>query len=567
MKSLYRKFENQLLRFINHGSHSRLFMLALGGILFVNLGVLLIPEIPHAHDLTFQLSRISSIADAFKLGEIPRVYPNYFEGYGYANGLFYGDILLYIPALLVVLGMKVVTAYKWFLLILTIATMASIYYCTKTMAKSRYASLIAVTLCTLSSYRTVDIFVRGSLAEVSAFIFVPLILVGLYYVLYDNPKRWYWLSIGFAGCFLTHNISFALMVGFVFLFVCFAVKRLWVERSRFAYLALATIVTIAMVAYFLFPMLEQMMSDQFVLTIQTVHSDVAASTRSILKVFIGLPYRKYDGIAGIGIIFVVILACRWNKKNGRFDINQLSDQMYLFTVLSIWAVTPLFPWKLVLKILSPLAMIQFSWRLFLMITVFLSILGGIYATNLMSSLQKKLRFFLICFILTVIPFGINMGQQYASYFYHTYVTKLMDPVDISTYSVGLGEYLPADVDPDWIINRGEVISSNNDKVQVSFERHGLTLKVNYEQANSDTYLDLPLIYYKGYKTTDKSLTVMKSSEGLVRILLNGNETGEFTISYEGTAIAKVTLIISLITVAGMTLYIYNIEGLSKRKVM
>lgn len=567
MKSLYRKFENQLLRFINHGSHSRLFMLALGGILFVNLGVLLIPEIPHAHDLTFQLSRISSIADAFKLGEIPRVYPNYFEGYGYANGLFYGDILLYIPALLVVLGMKVVTAYKWFLLILTIATMASIYYCTKTMAKSRYASLIAVTLCTLSSYRTVDIFVRGSLAEVSAFIFVPLILVGLYYVLYDNPKRWYWLSIGFAGCFLTHNISFALMVGFVFLFVCFAVKRLWVERSRFAYLALATIVTIAMVAYFLFPMLEQMMSDQFVLTTQTVHSDVADSTRSILKVFIGLPYRKYDGIAGIGIIFVVILACRWNKKNGRFDINQLSDQMYLFTVLSIWAVTPLFPWKLVLKILSPLAMIQFSWRLFLMITVFLSILGGIYATNLMSSLQKKLRFFLICFILTVIPFGINMGQQYASYFYHTYVTKLMDPVDISTYSVGLGEYLPADVDPDWIINRGEVISSNNDKVQVSFERHGLTLKVNYEQANSDTYLDLPLIYYKGYKTTDKSLTVMKSSEGLVRILLNGNETGEFTISYEGTAIAKVTLIISLITVAGMTLYIYNIEGLSKRKVM
>ena len=106
--------------------------------------------------------------------------------------------------------------------------------------------------------------------------------------------------------------------------------------------------------------------------------------------------------------------------------------MYLFTVLSIWAVTPLFPWKLILKVLSPLAMIQFCWRLFLMITVFLSILGGIYATNLMTSLRQKIRFFLICFILTLIPFGINMGQQYVSYFYHTYVTKLMEPVDIST---------------------------------------------------------------------------------------------------------------------------------------
>ena len=45
MKSLYRKFENQLLRFIDHGSRSRLLMLALGGILFVNLGVLLIIRI------------------------------------------------------------------------------------------------------------------------------------------------------------------------------------------------------------------------------------------------------------------------------------------------------------------------------------------------------------------------------------------------------------------------------------------------------------------------------------------------------------------------------------------
>ena len=241
--------------------------------------------------------------------------------------------------------------------------------------------------------------------------------------------------------------------------------------------------------------------------------------------------------------------------------------MYLFNLLSIWAVTPLFPWRLILKVLSPLAMIQFSWRLFLMITVFLSILGGIYATNLMISLRQKLRFFLVCFILTLIPFGINMGQQYASYFYHTYVTNLMEPVDISTYSVGLGEYLPADVDPDWIVNRGEVITSNNDEVQISFESHGLTLKVKYNQASHGTYLDLPLIYYKGYETTDKPLTVVKSNEGLVRILLNGNETGEFTISYEGTTIAKVTLIISLITVAGLALYIYNMEGLSKRKVM
>lgn len=566
MKKLYLKCEQHLLNIIDRYSKSRLILMILGVVLILNLGVLLIPDIPHAHDLTFQLSRISSIAESFKLGEIPRIYLNYLNNYGYANGLFYGDLLLYVPAFFVMLGMKVITAYKLFLVLLTLATMGSVYFCTKTLFKSSYASLIGVTLCTLSTYRAVDMFIRGSLAEVCAFIFIPLIIVGLYYVLYDNPKHWYWLSIGFAGCFLTHNISFALMVGFTFLFVCSAAKRLWTERSRFGYLILATVVTIGMVAYFLFPMLEQMMSDQFVLTTETISSDLSATTRSIVEVFLGLPYRKHDGVAGIGVIFILILVLRFSQKTGRFNLNQLTDQMYLFVILSIWAVTPLFPWSLVLKVLSPLAMIQFSWRLFLMITIFLSLLGGIYAAKVMTSNRQKIRFYLITLMLLMIPFGLNVGQQYVSYFYHTHVTKLMQPIDLSTYSIGLGEYLPANVDPDWIAQRQEVITSNDEDILLSFDRSGLTLNVSYQEANQSAYLDLPLIYYKGYQTDDDSLTVVKSDDGLVRVLLNGQANGSFTISYEGTTLAQVTVFISLITVAGLAIYIVKAEGWMKRKV-
>lgn len=566
MKKLYLKCEQHLLNIIDRYSKSCLILMILGIVLILNLGVLLIPDIPHAHDLTFQLSRISSIAESFKLGEIPRVYLNYLNNYGYANGLFYGDLLLYVPAFFVMLGMKIITAYKLFLVLLTLATMGSVYFCTKTLFKSSYASLIAVTLCTLSTYRAVDMFIRGSLAEVCAFIFVPLIMVGLYYVLYDNPKHWYWLSIGFAGCFLTHNISFALMVGFTFLFVCFAAKRLWTERSRFGYLILATVVTIGMVAYFLFPMLEQMMSDQFVLTTETISSDLSATTRSIVEVFLGLPYRKHDGVAGIGVIFILILVLRFSQKTGRFNLNQLTDQMYLFVILSIWAVTPLFPWSLVLKVLSPLAMIQFSWRLFLMITIFLSLLGGIYAAKIMTSNRQKIRFYLITLMLLMIPFGLNVGQQYVSYFYHTHVTKLMQPIDLSTYSIGLGEYLPANVDPDWIAQRQEVITSNDEDILLSFDRSGLTLNISYQEANQSAYLDLPLIYYKGYQTDDDSLTVVKSDDGLVRVLLNGQANASFTISYEGTTLAQVTVFISLITVSGLAIYIVKAKGWMKRKV-
>ena len=160
MKKQYLRLEQRLMEWMNNCSKSRLILFLLGGLLILNLGVLLIPDIPHAHDLSFQLSRISSLAESFKLGEIPRVYLGYLNNYGYANGLFYGDLLLYIPALLVGLGMNVVLAYKLFLVLVTVATMATVYFCVQTLVNSRYASLVAVTLCTLSSYRVIDIFIR-----------------------------------------------------------------------------------------------------------------------------------------------------------------------------------------------------------------------------------------------------------------------------------------------------------------------------------------------------------------------------------------------------------------------
>ena len=567
MKKHYLRLEQRLVEWIGRCSKSHLILFILGGLIVLNLGVLVIPDIPHAHDLSFQLSRISSIAESFKLGEIPRVYLSYLNDYGYANGLFYGDLLLYIPALFVSLGMNVILAYKIFLVFITVATMASVYFCVKTLVKSRYAGLVAVTLCTLSSYRVIDIFIRGALAEVCAFIFIPLIIAGLYEVIYGNPKRWYWLSLGFAGCFLTHNISFALMVGFTFLFVCFGVKQFWKEKSRFGYLVLATVVTIGMVSYFLFPMLEQMMSDQFVLTTETVSTDVAASTRSIVEVFFALPYAKYDGIAGIGIVFFVVLILRLNKRNGHFHLNQFTDQLFLFAILSIWAVTPLFPWKLVLRILAPLAMIQFSWRLFLTITVFLSLLGGVYAMRTMTNIKHKVRFYGLIIVLLMIPYLLNVGGQYASYLYHTRVTGLIQPVDLSTYSIGLGEYLPMGANPNKISERGEIITSNDDQLEVTFSRRGLTLSVNYHGASPSAYIDLPLIYYKGYQVDDSSLTVEKSDQGLVRVQLNGQDEGSFTISYEGTTLAHVTVWVSFLTVTGVIIYIcWNTKNSKQRRV-
>ncbi len=56
-------------------------------------------QIPLGDDMTFHILRIESVYDAFKNGAgFPAyVYPKLLEGYGYAAGIFYPDILL-LPA-------------------------------------------------------------------------------------------------------------------------------------------------------------------------------------------------------------------------------------------------------------------------------------------------------------------------------------------------------------------------------------------------------------------------------------------------------------------------------------
>ena len=60
--------------------------------------------------------------------------------------------------------------------------------------------------------------------------------------------------------------------------------------------------------------------------------------------------------------------------------------------------------------------------------------------------------------------------------------------------------------------------------------------------------------------------MVKSDDGLVRVLLNGQANASFTISYEGTTLAQVTVFISLITVSGLAIYIVKAKGWMKRKV-
>ena len=129
----------------------------------------------YTHDLGYHLNRIREISKNLDLKIFPSlIHSGLLKNLGYANSIFYPEIFLYIPAIIMsVLGLHVLTAYKLFLIIITFFTFISMYISSKGIFKKKGIAWLASILYVFSLYRLTDIYVRGALGEILSFIFVP----------------------------------------------------------------------------------------------------------------------------------------------------------------------------------------------------------------------------------------------------------------------------------------------------------------------------------------------------------------------------------------------------------
>lgn len=559
---IIRNIDNKSLKFYNEIEHKKIIISIFIFVCLYSSLLLLIPGIPRGHDLTFHLSRVSAISDGLRLGEFPvKVYPNYFGGYGYANGLFYGDIFLYFPAVLCLLGLSVITSYKIFLFVCAICTAVSIYICVKSISKSRFAATLSMILYTLSSYRAVDVYIRAAIGEVLAFIFIPIVILGVYEIIYNDKRKWHILTIGFTGLFLSHNISAVIMVGFTALILIISYKRLLKELNRLVYLTIATIVTILLTSFFLIPMIEQLLTDKLVINTQTIDAQIWTTTMPLYKIIFEIPYSLLflSGVSGIGIVFLFIIFLRFKIKSDKSVIFKFSDICFGMGIVSLLAVTKIFPWRLIIKIIKQLSAIQFAWRLYLFATLFLSISGGIVILRYCKNIKSRIKISKIVLVLSILACSINMFAQYL--FYGITNIKGLHDVSIDPYRVGLGEYLPEGTDKNEFYERGDVITSNNN-IEVQFERKGTNLDIEFNNNYYDnTYIELPLIYYLGYEATyynegqKNMLPISKGNNNIIRVNLQGYNKGKIIVNYEGTKIQKITQYISIISFVLFTIYL------------
>ena len=221
-------------------------------IILVSSVWLITKGLPWQHDVGFHYGRVVGLANSIKTGDFFALIHNAYYGYGYAVGIFYSNFFLYVPALLIVLGMPYMMAFKILYVLINIGTTLSIYLCVKSITKDKKISIISTMLYMFSSYRIVDVFVRGALGEMLSFMVLPILILGIYEVIYRDYKKWYYISIGFTLLALSNIVSTILFSFFIFIIFLINIKKIMKDKERLKYLIISVLFKKILILFFLF---------------------------------------------------------------------------------------------------------------------------------------------------------------------------------------------------------------------------------------------------------------------------------------------------------------------------
>lgn len=544
----------------NKKSHFWLFSVIL--LLLTSMMMYLYSPLYSGHDFHFHLLRLQSLMNALSEGSFFPRYVDYTAagGYGYLTSVFYPDVIL-IPFALIGNLTTALFAYQALIFTITILCGLFTYKTVNTIYKNPLAAAISALLYTFCIYRLLDLYNRAALGEVISFTFVPLIFLGLYYIIRGNYKKWYVLSIGFSLMIFTHLISSVLMFITLIIFLVIYNKSLREEPKRFGYLVLSGIVTLLLTAYYIYPMLEQMMSNTFYYETGNTSEQLKKSASEphwvIWGMFTGIVHPKQIFVPGIGVLLTIPIILRLFVYEKSQQLKS-TDILLIVGLVYVFAVSSLFPWGYFP--FKHLNFIQLPWRLYEFASFFLAVSGGYYVASLLKT-RKRLLVGMCVFISLIV---INLFSDSTLY----KETRNGSPVDDTPafenrYHLGGLEYFPdklpsLDHDPklSFIHMRGDtVISTDNANIDIyNFQRNkGIT---SFDlKADAPTVLELPLIYYKGYIASldNENISVSESSKGLLQV--RTNTSGNVRIYYGGTSVQKVSWVISIMSILGLCVYI------------
>ncbi|HAQ8262160.1 TPA: hypothetical protein IYA01_000729 [Enterococcus faecium] len=504
-------------------------------------------EIFGFYDTTFHINRALSLESIFS----SPINFETFRSYGMQVNNFYPWLTLY-PLFLLIKFTNLAIGYNLFLYIVTLITLFICHYVMYEITKKHVTSSFFAIIYTTSSFRSVEIFLRGAMGELLAMSILPLILLG-FIKLYDSKKEsWVMLAISMTLLIYTHVLSVAMtMVMIIIALIIQFYRKKKIEIFLIIKLIKAAIVTLLLSLAFIGPMIEQ-----------TLYQDLNRPYVDILQkraIYLGKEFLigSIDSELlsfGIGLtLLICLIILTFNFKK----LGILSKITYIMGIISILLCTKIFPWFALQN--TPLNIIQAPWRFMIFSTLFISFSVSLFISPQLEkfSYTRRRNFILLLILaISILNYSSVVNMVKEMNFQGTYSNEQMENKleEFENF-----DYVPIGYKKDQLLLKNHQVTEDGQVIYSSFSPNKDEITFTFKSSKGKTIV-LPVFRYKGLTVTvnSKNATVLKQGGPFVTVK---SESGinKVTIRYSYTFFSKISLFISIITLIVLLFYCIKLK--------
>ena len=520
--------------------------------LIVVLGVIatIVPFLSHFYNIStdgvYHLARFQSIADSLKDNSIPNTLNFKYVSQNSAIGVAINSLYPWLTGLIFIIPNLIFQNPIWGLaagfLLLNIITISTAKSLMSYISSNRIIIYTGVVIYQFNNYHFIDLYSRSAFGESIAYAFIPLVFLGILQI-YDAKKTGFLvLGLGMGLLINTHIISF--IFGLLIIFISILHRCVTKNMTRHELIAFckAGLVGILIGLYAIYNLLDVYLLNNIVEPFKTIKM---LDMNTMLTTLLNNDIKSENSIGWnlglpvtILLISLLILAYK-AQQNSTWKIWIISAGVIYLFIFNWWPTESL--------VNTPLSIIQFYGRLFVIIGLLISI-GFVLFLNHHTVSTKRL----VLLNLLIIAFSLSAIYQ-NHYNYWTYRQSL----NSSNYYTTLknrstfSDYLPAKGSKTNV----SVLFDENITVpkQTKLTNNSVYFKV---KANKNKTVSLPVVMYNGknYNIWVNNVQTQSLSAKLLRVKLT---KGTNTIKLASTNNKnELLLIVSVGSFIGFSSYLF-----------
>lgn len=510
----------------------------------------------HYYQILDYLERID--CNPFFLSPISSTLANSF---GYGASFFYPPFFHLITAYFVkITSCNIIVGMNFILFLGYFCSGITMYFLSIKLFHNERVAFFSSILYMFFPYHVADIFIRSSFSESFSFIFFPVIINGILELRDDNYAKFYRLFVlGYFFAIQSHYLSTIYFTILIIPFFLYYRKKVFCRKK---------IVALLIASFFILmmslPLITSVLQHKILGNYRVFNANVMFSNSSFNHSIVPLSDYFFfldNGFKGGTAVFIsyeiwfLLLYLFFNIK--KIDMELKNTQ----TILLITAIiTGIFLSSKILWFFLPdfVKVIQFTWRMLIMLSIPLSLLA---ASSLLLMHQKFQKIIIGCCIITLISVGFGIGSN-SSEWEMNFSEEVKEK-----YSLGYQkEYFPFALTNDYYQNRSQDILQLDKKADIEvLENDTPYLKFKIENLHENITLELPRIYYLGYQLNDengKSIMLEESENGFLQATVDKNSI--YILQYKGTKLWNTSKILSLFSLLFFLFWQFKKEKIESR---